>query len=238
MSSDAPPDWTLKMRDLVGRTGLGRHAIHFYIQQGLLPPGRKTGRNTARYGPVHLKRLELVQRLRTEAFLPLKAIRAIFEGVESDDDFTADQLEFLRTVKQGYEDPTSDERGRTTSDLVDAGVIDADDLEQLIDSGRLRVARVGGRRLVHADDLWLVEVVGELRAAGLEAGLRISVDDLQIYERAVDRLIRAETALVAQRMRHLPPGDVVTRLEKALPLIHRYLHKRHESRLRALMREL
>ena len=35
--------WPYKMRDLCRITGMPRQAIHFYIQQGLVPPGRKTG---------------------------------------------------------------------------------------------------------------------------------------------------------------------------------------------------
>ena len=37
--------WCYRMKDLCEATGLPRQAIHFYIQQGLLPAGRKTGRN-------------------------------------------------------------------------------------------------------------------------------------------------------------------------------------------------
>ena len=232
---DANRGWTLKMRDLVGGSGLGRHAIHFYIQQGLLPPGKKTGRNTAQYGPEHLKRLKLVQRLRTEAFLPLRAIKAIFEGLEGADDFTDDQMEFLRTVKNGYEAPTSQEPTRTVRELVRSGVVDRTDLDRLIETRRVRTRMHEGKLAVVADDLWLVEVVGELREAGIDAGLQISVDDLEIYEQAIDRLILAETAVLAKRMRHLPPGDVVARLETALPLIHKFFNKRHEARLREIM---
>ena len=36
-----------RMKDLCELTGLPRQVIHFYIQQGLVPPGVKTGRNMA-----------------------------------------------------------------------------------------------------------------------------------------------------------------------------------------------
>ena len=41
--------WCYRMKDLCEASGLPRQAIHFYIQQGLLPPGQKTGRNMAWY---------------------------------------------------------------------------------------------------------------------------------------------------------------------------------------------
>ena len=33
--------WCYRMKDLCEATGLPRQAIHFYIQQGLLPPGAR-----------------------------------------------------------------------------------------------------------------------------------------------------------------------------------------------------
>ena len=83
MSSMAAPSIpsspTYRMRDLCALTGLSRQAIHFYIQQGLLPPGHKTGRNTAFYGPEHVERVNVIRRLQHELFLPLKAIRALLD---------------------------------------------------------------------------------------------------------------------------------------------------------------
>ncbi|MFN8644674.1 MAG: MerR family transcriptional regulator [Candidatus Binatia bacterium] len=61
------------MRDLTRATGLTRETIHFYIAQGLLPPGTKTGRNTAEYGREHLERLQRIRDLQAQHFLPLRA---------------------------------------------------------------------------------------------------------------------------------------------------------------------
>jgi DNA-binding transcriptional MerR regulator len=65
--------WRYRMKDLCEATGLPRQAIHFYIQQELLPPGRKTGRNMAWYTDEHIERLHLIKKLQHEQFLPLKA---------------------------------------------------------------------------------------------------------------------------------------------------------------------
>lgn len=64
-----------RMREL---SGLPRQAIHFYIQQGLLPEGEKTGRNMAYYSAQHVERLKIIRKLQQERFLPLKAIRGSF----------------------------------------------------------------------------------------------------------------------------------------------------------------
>ena len=73
-------------------------AIHFYIQQGLLPPGRKTGRNMAWYTEEHVERLHLIKKLQHERFLPLKAIKALFDG--EDGVFSPRQHAFLAGVKE------------------------------------------------------------------------------------------------------------------------------------------
>src|SRR5262245_10235319 len=91
------------MKDLCRLTGLPRQAIHFYIEEGLVPEGRKTGRNMAYYGDEHLERIRLVRRLQHERFLPLKAIRAIVE--ERDDGFSPVQRQMLADVKQRLPSP-------------------------------------------------------------------------------------------------------------------------------------
>ncbi len=74
-----------RMKDLCERTGLLRQVIHFYIQQGLVPEGHKTGRNMAYYGEEHVERILLVRRLQHERFLPLRAIKALLN--EQDEAF-------------------------------------------------------------------------------------------------------------------------------------------------------
>ncbi|HJK99010.1 MAG TPA: MerR family transcriptional regulator [Polyangiaceae bacterium LLY-WYZ-14_1] len=112
--------WTLRMRDLSAATGLPRQAIHFYIREGLVPPGRKTGRNAAVYGPEHLDRLALIRRLQHERFLPLRAIKALLDDRDAAD-FTESQRRFLREVRTRL--PEEDGRG----DLMDPSP--AEDLE-------------------------------------------------------------------------------------------------------------
>jgi DNA-binding transcriptional MerR regulator len=85
------------MRDLCQATGLERQTIHFYIQEGLLPEGKKTGRNMAYYGEDHLERLRLIKKLQEERFLPLRAIRAVLGGKSGG--FSKEQRKLLADVK-------------------------------------------------------------------------------------------------------------------------------------------
>ena len=90
--------WPYRMKDLSELTGLPRQVIHFYIQQGLVPEGHKTGRNMAYYSDEHVERIRLVRQLQEERFLPLKAIRAALRG--EDDHFTPAQRTLLLEVKE------------------------------------------------------------------------------------------------------------------------------------------
>ena len=93
----APRAHPYRMRDLCRLTGLERQVVHFYIKEGLLPEGHKTGRNMAWYGDEHLERLRTIKRLQEEHFLPLRAIRAVLEARA--DTFTPAQARMLLAMK-------------------------------------------------------------------------------------------------------------------------------------------
>ncbi len=136
----APPaeTWPYKMADLCRLTGLPRQAIHFYIQQGLVPPGHKTGRNTARYGEPHVERIRVVKELQADRFMPLKAIRAVLDG--RDDEPHPAQRTLLVGVKQRLastlaRDPEGDDRLDADALLVRHG-LDRKDLTEPRDRRR------------------------------------------------------------------------------------------------------
>ena len=66
----------LRLSELAQTSGVSRHTIRSYIARQLLPGPRTRGRN-ARYGPVHLERLQAIRVLREERGLGLDAIRLL-----------------------------------------------------------------------------------------------------------------------------------------------------------------
>lgn len=228
-------DHPLRMKDLCAATGLERQAIHFYIQQGLLPPGKKTGRNMAWYSEAHLQRLQLIKKLQHERFLPLKAIKAILDGRE--ESFAPEQHQFLARVR----DRLAPDLGQAAprNEFVDADEIcqragvEREDLEEAVEQGLLGAERTedGGLR-VAKDDVWMIETFGEMRRLGFSRELGFTVADVSFYEEAMNRLFREEMRLLSRRLAHLPPEQAAPMIERALPVIHTFLTRYHAQRVR------
>jgi DNA-binding transcriptional MerR regulator len=210
-----------RMRDLCELTGLSRQAIHFYIQQGLVPEGAKTGRNMAWYGPAHVERLRLIRRLQEERYLPLKAIRALFAGETAD--LAPAQRALLAEVGARL-DGTIGAGARP--EMVDAAAacaragVQLDELRRMAAHGLVAVRDDGGALEVSSDAVWLLELWGQLRAAGFTAERGFDVPELQIYEEAVTGLFQREVEIAAGRLERIPAEDAAAMLERGLPILH------------------
>jgi DNA-binding transcriptional MerR regulator len=72
------PEYTIS--ELIGLTGVNRRNVHFYVQQGLLPPPQGAGLG-ARYGDEHLLCLRAIPVLRNRG-LRLDQIRERLAGAD------------------------------------------------------------------------------------------------------------------------------------------------------------
>lgn len=228
--SRAPDRHPYRMKDLCDLTGLSRQAIHFYIQQGLVPAGHKTGRNMAWYGPEHVERLELVRRLQHERFLPLKAIRALLENETGE--FSPEQRTLLRDIKSRL--ASSELAGAAQREVVDLAAVAARagvevaEVRRLADLGLIAITDDG----IAADDVWMIELWGQIRALGFTAELGFDVEDLSIYEEAVASMFSRERTILLERMAHLPPERSAEMISRVLPLIHTFLSRYHTAQVR------
>lgn len=233
-SARAEESYAYRMKDLCELSGLGRQAIHFYIQAGLLPPGRKTGRNMAYYGQEHLDRLALIKRLQHERFLPLKAIKAILDDQQSA--FSEPQRHFLLDVKQHLtlaKDADQPRVGVRVDELCEKLEVPRTDVERMIE-----LELIGGRRdrqgvvWVAADDAWLIEAWAEARRFGFVQELGFSVDDLLVYEEIVGQLFQREAQMLASRIPEMAPERAAELIEKVLPVVHHVLTGLHRAKIR------
>lgn len=228
--------WPYRMKDLCERTGLPRQVIHFYIAQGLLPEGRKTGRNMAYYGEEHVERVRLIRRLQHERFLPLKAIRAMLE--ERDDAFSPAQRRLLAEVKARLGADLG-LRADSAPSSVDAEELLARvglsrrDLDAMADAGVVGTTEdAQGRTLVSRDDVWMFELFAQMRRAGFDEDLGFTGADLALYDEAISALFKREAELLTRRLAHLPAERVAAMVERSLPLINTFLARYHTARVR------
>jgi DNA-binding transcriptional MerR regulator len=235
----AAPERSYRMKDLCEATGLERQVIHFYIQQGLLPAGRKTGRNMAWYGEEHVARLKLIKKLQHERFLPLKAIKALLDGRE--EHFSDDQQRFLLDLKR--ELSTTIARGvddrRVIADIapsLEALGLSVDDVRELEQIGVLGATfEADGAILVAREDEWVLELLGTMRKAGWSAELGFRTTDLKPHVEAIDALVQNDADVVTERLSGLPPRLVARMMETMLPLLQQFLVRHYERRVRDLL---
>jgi DNA-binding transcriptional MerR regulator len=228
-----------RMGDLCALTGLPRQVIHFYIHEGLVPEGRKTGKTMAYYGPEHLERIRLVKKLQEERFLPLKAIKALFDAEL--DAFTPEQRTHLSAVATRVRG----DLGAPVGDRVDVIALAAEhgvtarEIEELAEVGILRVHReTAVRWTIDRRDVELVSLFGEFRRAGFTADLGFMPRDLAIYVEAAALMLRRETELVAKRATMLAPDRLARMLEEGLPIVHAIVARHHENAVRDLVSAL
>lgn len=226
--------FTFKMKDLVTASGLPRQAIHFYVKEGLLPPGKKTGRNTALYTEEHLARLALIKKLKHERFLPLKAIKAVLDGREGA--FTSEQREFLSEVRERIEAREAQTGKPVSQEEVAARFgLDATDIERAVSLGMVGSAPdESGKEQLLEDDMPIYALFAEIRRAGFTRELGFTLDELTFYEDHVEKLVHAEMQMILRKVSHLPAEEVATMVGRAMPVVHAMLAHYHEKKVRDL----
>ena len=231
--------WPYKMKDLCERTGLGRQAIHFYIQRGLLPPGRKTGHNMAYYSEAHLERIQLIRQLQHERFLPLDAIKAILD--EQEGLYSPVQRDFLRSVRSSLKKRTDGPAVDVVTDVpvrdvLAKNIIAEGDLTRLIELDVIGIQESpDGTLYLSQRDLTLLKLAGELRRVGMSEGRGFAIDAIVQYKELISQLVDWEGQLVVEHLGALPPDEAAQAIAKALPLIDQILAHFHAARVNDLL---
>lgn len=214
-----PDTYPLRMRDLVRLSGVSAATIHFYAQQGLLPPSQKTAGNQARYPEATAPRIAWIRTVQQELRLSLRAIGGVLERWG---ELHTDELRTLQMAGRLLEeqDPvaSAEEFAAHTDCLTDA------DVETL---RRLRMINADGPPT--ASDLRLLDLVVAGRRAGFTPEGGFSLENLALYRDAVERIVQEEIVRVVGPVlgRYDPETlrDLVTRglpiVDQMLALLHR-----------------
>jgi DNA-binding transcriptional MerR regulator len=73
----------MKVSELSQKTSVPLPTIKFYIREGLLPSGARTGKNQADYGEKHVERLSLIVALRDDAGLSIETIARALRAADA-----------------------------------------------------------------------------------------------------------------------------------------------------------
>jgi DNA-binding transcriptional MerR regulator len=72
----------VRIAELSRDSGVSVPTIKYYLREGLLQPGTRTGPNQADYGEGHLHRLRFIRALADVGNLPIATIRDVIEAIE------------------------------------------------------------------------------------------------------------------------------------------------------------
>ncbi|WP_022881648.1 MerR family transcriptional regulator [Gryllotalpicola ginsengisoli] len=73
----------MKISELVETSGVPLPTVKYYLREGLLPPGRSTGRTRAEYGDEHVHRLAVIRALIEVVGLSVQQVRTILALIET-----------------------------------------------------------------------------------------------------------------------------------------------------------
>jgi DNA-binding transcriptional MerR regulator len=210
-----------RIDDLAQEAGTTVDTVRFYVREGLLSPGEKSGR-VRWYGAGHLDRLLRIRELQDRRF-SLAAIKAL-----------------LDTDRPGLEELFAT-RGREHSfaDLVAATGLDAGLVRRFQDVGLLADPAAFGHETYDDDDLGLLRAVAVLQDIGMTEDILVAL--AEIYVRHFTALQADVHAMFAGHDRDWDPAELdavqrrltasTDRMIPAVDVVLNYVHQRTVQRL-------
>jgi DNA-binding transcriptional MerR regulator len=218
------PAYSYRMRDLVRLSGTPAPTIHFYLQQGLLPPARKTAGNQALYAEDHVRRVRWIRDLQAELHLPLRSIGWVLErhGELPLQEIRA--LQMLGGLLQEHDPAATDEELAAVRDAADPA-----DVEAL-----RRLGVIGSAGRLSSTDLRIIEITTAMRRAGFTEEAGFTIENAALYREAVERLVQEELARIIEPVlsRH-DPATLRDLVRRGLPLTNQMLALLHQKVLQA-----
>lgn len=224
----------MKMKELEQRTGLGRDTIHFYIREGLLAEPERPKRNVAIYTDDHVRRLRLIRRLQEERFFPLSVIRDIVNKIDelSDGSGTLTSMDVvLFSIIYGTA-PTDDVPLEEAAAAAGLTMAQAQDL---IEVEVIEPVKTDNGLMLDFRDVALINVAGEMVAAGYTAEAGFPLTTLAWHVNAVRQLAKDEVAIFRQYLSDDVPLEAAAEMaERGVELLNRLLTI---MRTRTILRE-
>lgn len=220
-----------RMAEVMQLTGASREAVRFYINAGLLPEPHRTARNMAWYSQQHIEIIKLVRVLQEEQFLPLKAIKALFDD-DKNFDFTPRQRSIFASMREEMGIRARRQLpGPSSHGLAEALGISHDDFRELQEVGAIRT------KVDHltAGEEEILRQFAILRHSGMTNARGFSARHLQIVQASTDLLFAQELKLFRELLVDLRDDEIPVLMARAIPAINRIFAVLHEQKLRAFV---
>lgn len=163
----------MKVSDLSAVTGVSKQAIHFYLREGLLPPGEKTSQNMAYYDDSHVERIKLIKELQEKNRLKLSEIKELLSG-------DACSIENGAAVLDAFDFLPGEDLSLSAAELLKRSGLSTKDFDKLLDSGLIKPIAKGHAKKYGASSLELARLSKKILNAGYNVDYLIKV--LHIYD--------------------------------------------------------
>ena len=220
-----------RMAEVMQLTGASREAVRFYINAGLLPEPHRTARNMAWYSQQHIEIIKLVRVLQEEQFLPLKAIKALFDD-DKNFDFTPRQRSIFASMREEMGIRARRQLpGPSSHGLAEALGLTHDDFRELQEVGAIRT------KVEHltAGEEEILRQFAILRHSGMTPERGFSARHIQIVQASTDLLFAQELKLFKDLLVDLRDDEIPVLMARAIPAINRIFAVLHEQKLRAFV---
>lgn len=226
-----------RMKDLIRESGLPRKTIHYYINEGLLPAPKKTGRNTALYGPEHLERLLQICMLRQEQFLPVKAIKAIYDD-NSSADMTSEQKKFIRGLRLGLPESIRPGAEQYVKLNTVKGKITTRELNTLKQEGLIEIIGSGAAKRLSKEDAVVLESWNKLKEIGFTTEKGYDPSMLKLWDSAIEQLVVKEITSLAGGIFRDSSSDSLKVARKTMSVVRKLIEALHYKKTRIQFQKL
>lgn len=220
-----------RMAEVIKMTGASREAVRFYVNAGLLPAPHRTARNMAWYSEGQVETIKVIRTLQEEQFLPLKAIKALFDD-DQNFKFTPRQRSIFASMREemlnrARQSPV----GPPSHAMAEALGLSHEDFSELQKVGAIRV---DPERLT-PDEEEVLRQFATLRHSGMTAARGFSARHLEIVQASADLLFEQELKLFSELLTDLRDDEIPVLMARAIPAINRIFAVLHERKLRAFV---
>jgi DNA-binding transcriptional MerR regulator len=156
-----------RIGDLAQAAGVSRETIHFYLREGILPPGEKVNARVSYFDDTHLARIRLIKAFQ-QAHIPLARIREQLDGLSKQPvPSVPDAIERAVAVVTEFLSLDGDEPTLSLEEVATRSGLSLDELARLEALGVLRPQVAEGRPVYTAAEAEAAAAARLIREQGV-----------------------------------------------------------------------